>query len=294
MTYYIISVVLILLAVWLQMSVGRRSAFDVAEDLLLSEGTSSLGDSDEGVRLKGLDLTSKDELSKAGIYTTRARKLYEGKQKTFPICVDMVVLALLIVCGIHQPMSLIIFSIMGMSFGYIIARYRLRNRISKYQRELEFNLPVVMERLVMAVQAGHHLLSALSAVIELERKQIRNGKVDSVTYLLEIVQRLTVAGLSFEKSTNLVSSVTEVPAVRHAFVHLGVAHAQGGDLIVPLKELSESTQLYYQESVEEQIAKLPVKATLPLLCTFAGMVLMFITPQILRITSIAGQVSGVK
>jgi hypothetical protein len=80
----------------------------------------------------------------------------------------------------------------------------------------------------------------------------------------------------------------ECSALRHAFIHLAVAYSEGGELVMPLRELSDSTQLYYQESIEEEIAKMPVKVTLPLLCTFAGLIIFFLTTplvQVLEMTS---------
>jgi hypothetical protein len=64
---------------------------------------------------------------------------------------------------------------------------------------------------------------------------------------------------------------------------------------MPLKELSDATQSFYQETIEEEIARLPVKATLPLLCTFAGLIIFFITsPLIQVITMTAGVSAGLK
>jgi hypothetical protein len=83
----------------------------------------------------------------------------------------------------------------------------------------------------------------------------------------------------------------ECGAVRHCFIHLAVAHEEGGELVMPLKELSDSTQLYYQETVDEEIAKLPVKATMPLLLTFAGLILLFLTSPLVQVTKLFSSTS---
>jgi hypothetical protein len=110
------------------------------------------------------------------------------------------------------------------------------------------------------------------------------------------VYRLTEKGLTFEQSLKDVAELVPSSGVRHAFIHLGLAQKQGGELIKPLRELSDSTQIFYQESIEEDIAKLPVRATLPLLCTFLGLMICFITGpfvQVMTMTKEAGMKGGV-
>ena len=66
-------------------------------------------------------------------------------------------------------------------------------------------------------------------------------------------------------------------------MHLGLAYKQGGEVVRPLKELSDATQTHYQESVEEEIARLPVRAVLPLLLTFTGLIICFLTVPVVQV-----------
>ena len=97
--------------------------------------------------------------------------------------------------------------------------------------------------------------------------------------------KLTEAGLPFSDALEYVAEKIESSPLRHAFIHLGVAHKEGGEIVAPLRELSDSTQLYFQESIEEEIAKMPVKATAPLLCTFAGLLIFFLASPLVQIIS---------
>jgi type II secretory pathway component PulF len=94
---------------------------------------------------------------------------------------------------------------------------------------------------------------------------------------------LAEGGTPVDSAFELASAEARCPAVKHAFIHLGLAHRQGGELVRPLKELSDSTQVAYQEGVEEQIAKLPVKAVLPLVFTFTGLIICFLTVPVLQV-----------
>lgn len=181
----------------------------------------------------------------------------------------------------------------GLSLGYLVGQYRFRARNAHQLERLEQLLPIVMERLVMAVQAGLDVTAAVQAVINLEKKYAtrRRDSLDPVTELLELVLRLTESGIGFNRALRDVAEVVPSTALKHAFIHLAVAYEEGGELVMPLRELSDSTQLYYQEIVEEKIAKLPVKATMPLVCTFAGLIIFFITTPLLQVMNIVSSIS---
>lgn len=154
-------------------------------------------------------------------------------------------------------------------------------------REIDFYLPIVMERIVMAVEAGLDILPAMTRIIEIAQAEASSDDkttcLDPVSRLLCLAVSLVEAGLSFDEALTEVAQAVPSPAFKHAFVHLAVAHREGGELILPLRELSDATQLYFQESVEEEIAKMPVRATLPLLCTFAGLILFFVTAPLMQV-----------
>jgi type II secretory pathway component PulF len=145
-----------------------------------------------------------------------------------------------------------------------------------------------MERIVMAVSAGHDILSAIRTTLELQTTESEElgTRVDPVSRLLDVVFRLTEAGVPFDEALKEVASKVECPPLRHSFMHLGRAYKDGGEVVMPLKELSDSTQLFYQETVDERIAKMPVKATLPLLCTFFGLIVCFVTIPVLQVVTV--------
>jgi hypothetical protein len=149
---------------------------------------------------------------------------------------------------------------------------------------LQKMLPLAMEELLMAVEAGHDVLSAmrviltqrglLSSSVERGENPLPNNRIPLSTVAHEKflhIYQLTEVGLSFESALEQVAEETDSLPFRHAMLHLAVCHRDGGELIMPLRELSDATQLCYQEEVEEIIAKLPVRATPALICSFAGL-----------------------
>lgn len=164
---------------------------------------------------------------------------------------------------------------------------------SKRAIEVERVLPAVMERLVMAVQSGLDIVPAVKVVVDLERELRGESPLpcDPVTAALSGAIEMCENGLAFDAALNHTAQAINCPSLKHAFLHLSLAHREGGELITPVRELSDSTFSRYQDLVEEDIAKLPVKATLPLILTFAGLLVCLLTPALLQIVEVS-QKSG--
>ena len=179
--------------------------------------------------------------------------------------------------------QLIAVALAGLLCGSAVLRARRRRARAALSRSIEFYLPIVMERMVMAVQAGLDIVPAMRTAVFQARPRCVDSRPDPVSRLLRTVLALTERGVTLEQSLREVASRVDCTALRHAFIHLAIAQREGGEIVYPLKELSDSTQLYYQDSIEEEIARLPVKATMPLLCIFAGLVICFITSPVIQV-----------
>ncbi len=163
--------------------------------------------------------------------------------------------------------------IFSFALSYIFIRFLAVRDSRAIYRKIDFFLPIVMERLVMAVQGGSDIFTAVNITVRLSKEK---GDMDPVTKALDEVIKKSEAGLSFEESLSNVAKAINLTCIKHAFLHLAMAQKEGGELIGPMEELSDSTQAYYQEVVEKEIAALPIKATLPLLCAFLGLILFFL------------------
>jgi Flp pilus assembly protein TadB len=165
-----------------------------------------------------------------------------------------------------------------------------RNRLSRKKEATLFYLPLILERLIMALRSGNDLIGALHVVVELEIATARERKtiVDPITDAFAQVLHLINRGSPCTEAFDVTVKATALPQLRHALLYLKTSWIDGGDLIPPLIELSEATQSTYQDYVEEKLASLPVKAMAPLLLTFAGLLLLLLsTPLValLKLTS---------
>ena len=269
-----------------------RSARDVALDMVEEPDYFIELDDSRTSENRIRDHAIVKELVDAGLFGLEDRRAFLFQQKSIPLVGAICVVFFCFFVTSVTPIKLLLATIFGLALGYIASRVRLSLRKKKFKRDVEFFLPVVMERIVMAVQSGLDVFPALLAVLEIEKEEIGGQsrvKLNPVSQLLERVCLICEAGVGFEKSLRGVAARINVSSLRHAFIHLGVAQREGGELVMPLKELSDATQLGYQELIEEEVAKMPVKATMPLLCTFAGLILCFLTAPLIQVINLVSK-----
>jgi Flp pilus assembly protein TadB len=271
---------------------ANRNSRDVLEDLrdeklflkdILSAETDEIVGQQLEERVKKSNTAEQNEaLQKAGVFDPERRRRIILWNNLIPVILGLVIFGV----GVFNELpfgTLFILVSMSMGLGAIYSRRKIGSIKKQFNRDLVFFLPIVMERIVMAVQAGLDIVPAIKTATKFGGEGL---EVDPVTSLLRRVITLTESGMIFESALKDVASNVESSPLRHAFLHLAVAQKEGGVLIMPLRELSDSTQLFYQESIEEEIAEMPVKATLPLICTFAGLLLCFLVPPFLQVISI--------
>jgi Flp pilus assembly protein TadB len=240
------------------------------------------------------DLFEKPDTNRNSVETAADKPRKDQREAGFAyrlrlIAVAFSLIAVRLFFGIPSPPGLFVVVIVSLAIGHLSAEAGIRRRAIAQRKQLEFFLPIVMERIVMAVQSGHDVLGAIKALLDMEKTGAASAASripDPVSQLLGSVYLLAENGIGVEQGLDDVARTVDCPAIRHAFLHLAQAHREGGELVMPLRELGDSTQLYYQESVEEEIAKLPVRATLPLLCTFAGLIALFLTAPLLQVIDI--------
>ena len=268
----------------------KRDAKDVLLDL--SDGEMEL---EQGEIALGTNrLTFGDDISAMGLFENEERAVFLKKQRLRPF-IFAAILLLIKISALSSDLGTSFVTVgVGFCMGYLSSQRRIRTAQERYKRELEYFLPVVMERVVMAAEAGLDIFAALSSLVELEEQSAKweERDVDPVTRLISIVTRLTEAGMGFDDALHEVANAIPCSALRHAFIHLALAHQEGGELVMPIRELSDATQLYFQETIEEEVAKLPVKATMPLVLTFAGLIILFITAPLVEVMRITSEAIG--
>lgn len=166
----------------------------------------------------------------------------------------------------------------GLSLGYLLGRFCLHRAQPNEDKTLLFHLPMTVEKLLIAVQSGLDVVPALRIA-----GQTAADKPDPASRAFGKVVTLIEQGATVEAALEQVAGDATAIPLKHVLLHLKVAHSRGGDLTFPLRELADATQVTYEQNVEEEIAVLPIKATAPLLCTFLGLLIVFLTAPIIGV-----------
>lgn len=270
---------------WFLVIQPKRTSEAVLKDLQSQSGCTS----DDRVGDDKIDI----ELDRLGVSDPQKQKSIRLKIKLLPFALPAVLILIRSLLGYSSLEGSLMVALFGFSVGVFISRRIQVNLKKSYVQRIEFFLPIAMERIVMAVESGLDLIPALKTLVHLE-KQVGDPN-DPTTGLFKQVIELSEAGMRFEQALDEVGKQIEGSSLRHAFVHLALAHKEGGEIISPLRELSDATQMQFQELVEEHIAKLPVKATAPLLVMFIGLLICFLTPPAIQVMSVTGEMgTGIK
>lgn len=278
---------LMILIAWAGWSL-RRSANDVLEDLNQFEDIPLSGGDCHLRSVGGIYLDS--PLASAGLLNRAECQRFERHCHLVPLLGVALGLFSSLIIGIDDLFFGASLALLGGCAGFFVSRTMPARRRHQYHERLSYFLPIVMERLLMGVQAGLDIVAALTRITEIQadiskyhRGVALHQDLDPVSRLLKIVLQLTERGMLFEEALGIVARTTLSSPIRHSFVHLALAHREGGELSMPLRELSDATQIYYQETIETEIAKLPVKATAPLALVFCGLLMFFVTAPLIEV-----------
>ena len=241
------------------------------------------------------------DLAESEALDTPRRESEKSKRIKKIIPYGLILLGSLVISNaLGKPDKFFVISIVCCAGFYLLSNSRKKAADRAQLKRMDFYLPIVMERILMGVQASLDILPALYSATEIEKTERQaisrresvigfthsNRKSDPVTSLLRDVCRLTENGGTLEESLRLVAGESRSACLRHAFIHLALAYKEGGEVITSLTELSDATQLHFQESTEEDIAKMPAQTLLPLLFTFTGLILVFVTSPIIQVLTL--------
>jgi pilus assembly protein TadC len=250
----------------------RRSARDVLSDIESGEEESK----------NKLDLDKAFFINNPGFNTYQEWKKFRKKQ-----LILSTVLAL--------TASFMVFSFSGIILGALFSAaicflaYKLYlNSFSQVnqrkKKEIERELPFFIEDVVIAAESGMDLISSL--------KEACSSRETSVGRLFTSLITSLEGGASIEGAIKKINESYAGTSLSFALLHLQVAYKEGGGIRRSLRELGEAIRARYQDHIEERIAKLPAKATLPLAIAFGGVLLLFLAIPLTQIVEFAKNSGG--
>lgn len=170
--------------------------------------------------------------------------------------------------------------------GVLVNRKNEKKEAAKALRDLEISLPMTLEKLLMCIESGLDIYPAIEKLVAYEnlrrQKEEPHPKLE-INIILENVVKMVQSGIALESAFENVAGRYNSPILKHAFIHLTLSHKEGGEIAKPLRELSDATNQYVKDAILEDIAKLPAKATVPMLLTFMGLLVCFLATPLISI-----------
>lgn len=157
--------------------------------------------------------------------------------------------------------------ILGIFTGYALPFSILERKMRLREEDITYFLPLVIEEIVIGVSSGLDIWPCITNLMDITRER---DAMNPVIELLVQAERLVRSGVGVAESLKEVGEKSGILIIKHSFSFLAQVVVHGGDVTKNLQDLAEATMVKHSTDVEGRISSLPVKATGPLCCVFAG------------------------
>lgn len=163
----------------------------------------------------------------------------------------------------------------GSYLGLMVWLYYLRYRVKDLEREILFQLPLVLEGIILLVEAGLGVLPAIERVVSAKEE---TGDVNPVVRILRLVYEIAAHGAPLGRALEMVGDAMEFKPLRHVLLHLDISSAEGGELVPALRSLSDHAHTEWRLSVETRVKRLENLVVFPVFASVIG--LLFLTAAV--------------
>lgn len=159
----------------------------------------------------------------------------------------------------------------GLYCGFLAAVAFLRWRTGEVRRDMLYQLPLLLEGLVLLVESGLGVLPAVQCLVA-KRRQV--GEESFAAKVLGVTYELSAHGLPFGSAAQLVSASVDFQPLRHVLLHLDLSNAEGGEIIPSLRSLSDYAHTEWRLSVETRVRRLENLVVFPVFTAVLGLMLL--------------------
>jgi Flp pilus assembly protein TadB len=243
---------------------GRRTFEDDDEENLLD--IDAIKQKAGSSRTKSHEVDVNTRLFQAGIYSPDEKRRFLMFRTIAPI-VGAILLGAVFGLATGSPLNLSMGIVGGAIAGYLLPLRRLDKMVKNRQEMTMYFLPLVIEQVSIGVSSSLDIGPCLAMLVNMANER---GSHNPVTEMFVHVEKLMRSGLNLEEALIEVAEANGQHEIKHAFLFLAQCSKHGGEISKQLQELADAVMVQRQVQVEGKIAALPVKATGPLGCVFAG------------------------
>lgn len=165
----------------------------------------------------------------------------------------------------------------------------LRVRERQVARTVLFELPLLLESILLLVESGYGLLPALERVVS---SQDRGAKLSVLGQVFNSAFHISAAGIPFPQVLESVAAAVPHRVLRHVLLHLDLSVTEGAELVPSLRSLSEHTHTEWRLSVEHRVRRLENWVVFPVFGAVVGMVLLLAAVPLVPLLSLNQQLQA--
>lgn len=226
----------------------------------------------------------RNSIQLAGIRDNTAYKLFIGSK--LALCVGIPFVIAMVGIGIHvKPTHLIIACVGGAIFGILAPELYVKNLREKYKVEVRAGIPDALDLLVVCVDAGLAIETAILRVCD----EMTTDYPKMANELFTTSQELKM-NVSIGDALRNMASRLDIEEITKLATTLSQSMAYGTPISTSLRALASEIRQRTLIEFEEKAAKLSTKMTVPMiLFILPGMILMIIGPAIGGVIASLGQ-----
>ena len=218
---------------------------------------------------------------KAGIRSERAPSVFWGAKVALAVLLPLGFILFMTVApplGITTPMSVGIFTGLAL-LGFYLPNIWLTNTIQKRRQTILEGFPDALDLMVVCVEAGMGLDSAISRVAKESRSNNKTLSEEFHLYNLEIR-----AGMPRKEALKNLAMRTDLEEMHNLTTLLIQTDKFGTSVSQALKIYSDTLRTQRFQRAEEKAAKVPIKLLFPLiLCIFPSLFVAILGPAVISI-----------
>jgi Flp pilus assembly protein TadB len=161
----------------------------------------------------------------------------------------------------------------GVLGGFAAPGFILDHRIANRHEDIMFYLPLAIEQISIGVSSSLDIGPCVQRVVMMADERDTHNVV---TELLRLVQQYVKSGISLEEALTEVGVRSGHTELKHTFLALGQVARHGGEVSKQLQELATAVASHRETDIEARIAKLELKATMPVGLAFCGFIIIAI------------------
>jgi tight adherence protein C len=243
-------------------------------EIISSFGKMTLGEDKEKPKISDLRLT----LIQAGFRYTNSVALFYGIKAISTIVFPLCYLGYVMWTSKVTTMNLSI-ALATAALGYYLPNYILKKALNKRQDRIDRALPDVLDLMIVSMEAGLSLQSALNHVADEVLRISKDFYRD-----LRITNAELRTGIPRENALKNLGERTGVQSVKSLIALMIQSERMGASIAQSLRTHADFVRVQRAQRAEELAAKMPIKIIFPtLFCIFPSIFIVILGPAAIQI-----------